>query len=203
MVGKGSMGVPDPEVELLICDDKDQEVPVGQPGQILIRAPDMFKGYLNKQEATAEALKNGWYHSGDLGCVDERGFAYFLGRQKDIIRRSGENLAASEVEAVLRLHPKVLDVAVIPVPDEIRGEEVKAYVQLIEGVAPDSVPPEEIAALCASKLAAFKVPRYIEYRLTDFPRTPSMRIQKEMLKKEKANLAEGAWDREASKPRRR
>ncbi len=203
MEGKGSMGVPDPEVEFLVCDDRDEEVPVGQPGQILIRGPDMFKGYLNKPEATAEALKNGWYHTGDLGCVDERGFAYFLGRQKDIIRRSGENLAASEVEAVLRLHPKILDVAVIPVPDEIRGEEVKAYVQLIEGATPNSVPPEDLVMLCGSKLAAFKVPRYIEYRLTDFPRTPSMRIQKEMLKKEKADLTEGAWDRETSQLRRR
>jgi crotonobetaine/carnitine-CoA ligase len=203
MTGKGSMGVPDPEVELRICDEQDRDVPVGQPGQILIRAPDMFKGYLNNPEVTAEALKNGWYHSGDLGCLDERGFVYFLGRQKDIIRRSGENLAASEVEAVLRSHPKILDVAVIPVPDEIRGEEVKAYVQLVEGATPDAVPPEELAALCAGKLAAFKVPRYIEYRRTDFPRTPSMRIQKEMLKKEKANLTEGAWDREASRPHRR
>jgi len=195
-IGSGSLGCPDPEVDLKIVDGDDREVPIGQPGQILVRGPEMFKGYLNKPEATAEALKDGWYHTGDLGCFDQRGCVYFLGRMKDIIRRSGENLSAAEVEAVLRLHPKVLDAAVIPVPDEIRGEEVKAYVQLVAGTTPDAVPPEEIVALCASKLAAFKVPRYVEYRLTDFPRTPSMRIQKEMLKRERENLVAGVWDRE-------
>jgi crotonobetaine/carnitine-CoA ligase len=85
------------------------------------------------------------------------------------------------------------------VPDEIRGEEVKAYVQLVAGSAPESVPPEELAAFCAERLAAFKVPRYIEYRLTDFPRTPSMRIQKEELKRERPDLTAGVWDRERVK----
>ena len=195
-VGSGSLGCPDPEVDLRIVDDQDRDVPLGQPGQILVRGPEMFKGYLNMPEATAAALKDGWYHTGDLGCFDERGCVYFLGRQKDVIRRSGENLSAAEVEAVLRLHPKVLDAAVIPVADEIRGEEVKAYVQLVEGATPEAVPPEELVAHCAAKLAAFKVPRYLEYRLTDFPRTPSMRIQKEMLKRERENLIAGIWDRE-------
>ena len=194
-VGSGSLGCPCPEVEVRIVGD-GSDVPLGQPGQILVRGPEMFKGYLNNPDATAAALRDGWYHTGDLGCFDERGCVYFLGRQKDIIRRSGENLAAAEVEAVLRLHPKVLDAAVIPVADEIRGEEVKAYVQLVEGASPEAVPPEELVAHCAAKLAAFKVPRYLEYRLTDFPRTPSMRIQKEMLKRERENLIAGAWDRE-------
>ena len=119
-------------------------MPAGAAGEILISGPEMFRGYLNRPEATAEALRDGWYHSGDLGRRDERGFVYFVGRKKDIIRRSGENLAAAEVEAILRLHPRVLDVAVIPVPDEIRGEEVKAYVQLVRGPTPEIVPPEEL-----------------------------------------------------------
>lgn len=201
MIGSGSLGVPDPEVSVRIVDDEGHDVPVGTSGEILIRGPEMFRGYLNRPDATAEAMRDGWYHSGDLGCFDERGFVYFLGRKKDIIRRSGENLSASEVEAVLRLHPKVLDAAVIPVPDEIRGEEVKAYVQLVEGVTPETVPPEELTAFCASKLAAFKVPRYLEYRLTDFPRTPSMRIQKEQLKREREDLIAGVWDRERAQAR--
>jgi crotonobetaine/carnitine-CoA ligase len=199
MIGSGSMGVPDPEVDVRIVDDEGREVPTGTAGEILVRGPEMFKGYLNRPEATAEALRDGWYHTGDLGCFDERGFVYFLGRKKDIIRRSGENLSASEVEAVLRLHPRVLDAAVIPVPDEIRGEEVKAYVQLVDGATPAVVSPEELAAFCAERLAPFKVPRYIEYRLTDFPRTPSMRIQKEQLKREREDLVAGVWDRERAR----
>jgi carnitine-CoA ligase len=202
MVASGSFGVPDPEVSVRIVDDDGRDVARGVTGEILIRGPEMFRGYLNRPEASAEALRDGWYHSGDLGRMDERGFVYFETRKKDIIRRSGENLAAAEVEAILRLHPRVLDVAVIPVPDEIRGEEVKAYVQLVAGSAPDSVPPEELAAFCAERLAAFKVPRYIEYRLTDFPRTPSMRIQKEALKGERADLTAGVWDRERGRGER-
>ena len=156
----------------------------------------MFRGYFNRQDATAEALRDGWYHTGDLVRQDERGFVYFLGRKKDIVRRSGENIAAAEVEAVLRLLPQVNDAAVIPVPDEVRGEEVKAYVLLVDGVTPGDLPPEEIVGHCAEQLAAFKVPRYVEYRTGDFPRTASMQVQKPDLKAEQADLTDGAWDRE-------
>jgi crotonobetaine/carnitine-CoA ligase len=97
---------------------------------------------------------------------------------------------------VLRSHPKILEAAVIPVPDELRGEEVKAYVLLVDGESSDSVPPEEIVDWCAAKLARYKVPRYIEYREGDFPRTPSMRVKKEDLKVEKDDLTADSWDRE-------
>jgi crotonobetaine/carnitine-CoA ligase len=121
---------------------------------------------------------------------------YFVGRKKEIIRRSGENISAAEVEAVIRSHPKVLEVAVVPVPDELRGEEVKAYVQLNAGESPKNLPPEEIVAFCKANLAAFKIPRFIEYRDKDFERTPSMRVQKKSLLEEKSDLRKGAWDRE-------
>ena len=196
MVGTGSIGVPNPEVEVRVVDDDRRDVGVGQPGEALIRAPGMFRGYFNRPDATAEALRDGWYHTGDLVRQDERGFVYFLGRKKDIVRRSGENIAAAEVEAVLRLLPQVKDAAVIPVPDEVRGEEVKAYVLLVDGVTPGDLPPEEIVRHCAEQLAAFKVPRYVEYRTGDFPRTASMKVQKPDLKAEKADLTDGAWDRE-------
>jgi len=178
-------------------------VPGGQPGEALIRSPGMFRGYFNRPDATAESLRDGWYHTGDLVRQDERSFVYFLGRKKDIVRRSGENIAAAEVEAVLRLLPKVKDAAVIPVPDEIRGEEVKAYVLLVDGVTPADLPPEEIVRHCDERLASFKVPRYIEYRTGDFPRTPSMKAQKQDLKAEKADHRQGAWDRELAMGRRR
>jgi acyl-CoA synthetase (AMP-forming)/AMP-acid ligase II len=203
MVGSASLGVPNPEVELRVVDDEGREVPKGESGEALIRGPGMFRGYFNRPDATAEALRDGWYHTGDLVRQDQRGFVYFLGRKKDIVRRSGENIAAAEVEAVLRLLPKVKDSAVIPVPDEIRGEEVKAYVLLVDGTTPADLPPEEIVRHCEERLAAFKVPRYLEYRTGDFPRTPSMKVQKQDLKAEKSDHTQGVWDRERAMGRRR
>jgi crotonobetaine/carnitine-CoA ligase len=148
---------------------------------------------------TAEANRGGWYHSGDVVRRDDRGLLYFVGRKKEIIRRSGENISAAEVEAVLRSNPKILEVAVVPVPDELRGEEVKAYVQLNAAETPETLPPEALIDFCKANLASFKVPRYIEYRLTDFERTPSMRVHKQSLLKDKPDLRVGSWDRESGK----
>jgi crotonobetaine/carnitine-CoA ligase len=200
MVGSGSLGIPVPELELRLLDDEGREVPTGATGEFVLRAPGLMRGYLNRPDATAEALRDGWFHTGDLGRRDERGFFYFVGRVKDMIRRAGENVAAAEVEAVLRSHPKVLEVAVIAVPDPLRGEEIKAYILPVAGASPESVPPQELVALCAERLAAFKVPRYFEYRSADFPRTPSMRVQKDALRAERPDLTEGAWDREREMP---
>jgi len=194
--------VPDPEVELRVVDDSGNDVAAGEQGECLVRAPDMFRGYFNRPDATAEALRDGWYHTGDLVRRDARGFVYFLGRKKDIIRRGGQNVAAAEVETVLRLIPEVKDAAALPVPDEIHGEEIKIYLQLVDGATEADLPPEAVIAHCAERLSAFKVPRYIEYRRGDFPRTPSMRVQKQDLKAEKPDLREGAWDREAAMGRR-
>jgi acyl-CoA synthetase (AMP-forming)/AMP-acid ligase II len=109
-----------------LVDADGADVPLGATGEFWISGPGLMRGYLGQPEATAEVLRDGWFHTGDLGRQDERGLYYFVGRKKDIIRRSGENLAAAEVEEVLRAHPKVLEVAVIGVPDDLRGEEVKA-----------------------------------------------------------------------------
>jgi crotonobetaine/carnitine-CoA ligase len=179
-----------------LVDDNDNDVPDGEAGECLIGGPDLYAGYLNRPETTAEANRGGWYHSGDLARRDERGLLYFVGRKKEIIRRSGENISAAEVEGVLRSHPQVVEAAVVPVPDELRGEEVKAYIQLKPGA---SLRPEEIIAFCKANLAAFKIPRFIEYRESDFERTPSMRVQKQSLLKEKSDLRDGAWDRETGK----
>ncbi len=193
LVGTGTMGVEPPGVTIRLVDDNDRDVPLGEPGECLIGGPDLYAGYLNRPEVTEEANRGGWYHSGDLARRDERGLLYFVGRKKEIIRRSGENISAAEVEGVLRSHAKVVDAAVVPVPDPLRGEEVKAYVQLKPG---ESLPPEEIIEFCRANLAGFKLPRFIEYRETDFERTPSMRIQKQALLKAKTDLRQGAWDRE-------
>jgi carnitine-CoA ligase len=198
MVGSGSMGVPVPEVRVRIVDDHDRDVGVGEVGETLVSGPGMMKGYLNRPEATAETMRGGWLHTGDLGRRDERGYLYFVGRKKDMIRRSGENIACAEVEEVLRSHPKILDAAVIAVPDALRGEEIKAYVLPVAGVSAESLPPEDIVGHCHAKLARHKIPRYIEYRSKEFPRTPSMRVKKDELRAERADLLAGVWDREGS-----
>lgn len=197
LVGAGSIGVEPPGVTIRVVDDEDRDVAVGIPGEALIGGPDLFRGYLGRPEVTAEAMRGGWYHSGDLVRRDERGLLYFVGRKKDMIRRSGENIAAAEVEAVLRSHPRILEVAVVPVADELRGEEVKAYVLLKPAETPTTLPPEEIVAFCRGKLAPYKVPRYIEYRTEDFERTPSMRVQKQSLLKGRPDPIKGSWDRES------
>lgn len=199
MLGTGTIGVPMPEVEVRVVDEQGHTVACGEVGEFVVRGPGMFRGYLNKPEAMAEVVKDGWYFTGDLGREDEAGYLYFVGRKKDIIRRSGENIAAAEVEDALRCHAKILDVAVVPVPDELRGEEVKAYVLLRHGETPHSAPPEDIVAFCTGKLAGYKVPRYIEYRSEEFPRSPSMRVLKQVLRAEKDDLRSGAWDRDSGK----
>ena len=193
MTGSGSMGVATPETETRLVDEAGNDVPTGSPGQLLVRNPGMFRGYLNRPEETAEAMSDGWYHTGDIVRVDESGFFYFVGRIKDIIRRSGENVAAAEVEEVLRAHPKVHDAAVVPEPDEIRGEEVKAFVRLMSDESSESVPPTELIEWCSGRLAQFKIPRYVVYRTRDFPRTPSLRVRKDELRQEEVT----AWDRYA------
>jgi acyl-CoA synthetase (AMP-forming)/AMP-acid ligase II len=196
MVGTGSIGLPCADVEVLVADERGRAVPVGTPGELLLRAPGMMRGYLNNPDATAEVFRDGWFHTGDLVTVDERGFLYFVGRIKDIIRRSGENVAAVEVEEVLRRHPRVLDAAVVPVPDEIRGEEVKAFVALVPDAPEGTVTPRELVDHCAANLARFKVPRYIEYVSGDFPRTPSMRIKKSALVAKTRDGGSQCWDAE-------
>jgi crotonobetaine/carnitine-CoA ligase len=120
-----------------------------------------------------------------------------MGRKKDLIRRSGENISAAEIEAVLRSHPMVLEVAVIPVRDELRGEEVKAYLLLKDGLSSADLTPAQVIEFCKARLAAYKVPRYLEYRTTDFERTPSMRVLKQALIAEREDLIGGCWDRES------
>jgi carnitine-CoA ligase len=200
MTGSGSIGLPCPGVSIRLVDDEGAEVGIGEPGEVLIQAPGMMRGYLNRPDATSETLTDGWLHSGDLARRDEQGFLYFLGRKKDIVRRAGENVAAAEVENVLRSHPQVLEAAVVPVPDELRGEEVKAYVALVEGAGAESVPPVGLVEFCRERLAKHKVPRYIEYRVEDFPRTPSMRVKKSALIAEVEDPFENAWDRDSELP---
>lgn len=198
MTGSGSCGIAAPFRECRIADARGNTLADGQQGELLVRGPGILKGYYRKPEANAAAFHGDWFRTGDVAYRDARGYFYIVGRLKDMIKRAGENVAAVEVEAALADIPGIADVAVVPVPDELRGEEVKAYVVLADGVAPPDLPPERIAAMCAEKLAVFKIPRYIEYRNVPFPRTPSGKIKKQMLMNEKPDLRVGCWDRVTS-----
>jgi crotonobetaine/carnitine-CoA ligase len=194
MSGSGSVGKPPAIREARIVLGDGAEAEAGQVGELLIRGPDMFKGYYKKPEETAEAFDGEWFRTGDLFRRDRGGYYYIVGRKKDMIRRSGDNISASEVEHVLTGHPKILSAAVVPVPDENRGEEVKAYLVLAEGETRESVPPESIVAYCAERIADFKVPRYIEYR-SHLPMTPSEKVKKHVLLEKGDDPTAGCYDR--------
>jgi crotonobetaine/carnitine-CoA ligase len=193
-VGSGSCGLPCPFRECRIVGEDGQPVPQGEIGELQIRGPGIMLGYYNNPEATAEALRDGWFSTGDLFRQDEEGFFSIVGRKKDMIRRSGENIAAREVETVLAAAPGVAEVAVVGVPDPLRGEEVKAYLRLKEGVAADRQVLDGIVAAAQAGLAPFKVPRFYAF-VEDFPRTASLKIAKPRITAGVADLRAGAFDR--------
>lgn len=194
MVGSGTCGIPSPFREAKIVDADGNEVPAGEVGELCIRGPGIMLGYYNKPEANESSYFGDWFRTGDLFWKDEQGFHYIVGRLKDMIRRSGENIAAREVEAVLREIPGVLEAAAIGVKDPARGEEVKAYLVLQPGTTPDEVTPETVFEHCRNRLAAFKIPRFLEYR-DSLPKTPSEKIAKQKLAAEKPDLRAGSYDR--------
>ncbi|HVW42570.1 MAG TPA: AMP-binding protein [Amycolatopsis sp.] len=172
LVGTGCLGRPTRDREAMIVDEADRPLPRGTTGELVLRGIGLMHGYHDDPEATDRAFRAGWFHTGDLATMDGQGRVYHVGRMKDMIRRSGENISADEVERALLLHPRVRLAAAIAVPDELRGEEVKAFV-----VPEGSTDPEELAAFCADKLAYFKVPRYWSIA-PSLPLTPSERVAK-------------------------
>ena len=193
-VGTGCIGTPMPGREARVVDAEDRPVPAGTPGELVVRGVGLMDGYYGNPHATAEVFRNGWLHTGDVVRCDERGRFHYLTRMKDMIRRSGENIAAAEVEGVIMRHPGVRLAAVTAVEDDLRGEEAMAYVVPCHGVSQEEVSPTVLSALCAERLARFKVPRYWKY-CDDLPRTPSERVRKEALREEGGDPRTGAWDR--------
>ncbi|MBV9971257.1 MAG: acyl--CoA ligase, partial [Xanthobacteraceae bacterium] len=190
MAYKRSCGLPAPFRELKIVDERGNTVPPGEVGELWVTGRSLLWGYYKRPEANAESFRGRWFRTGDLFRQDENGYLFLVGRIKDMIRRGGENIAAQEVEAVLRDLPEVEEAAVVPVPDPLRREEVKAYVKLRPGRNPQDVPPEAVFAHCQGRLAKFKIPRYLAY-VDDFPRTPSRKIQKKQLIEQSADLRLG------------
>lgn len=178
--------------EIKVVNEKGVEVPKGMVGEIVIRNPVVMKGYFKDLELTEKVIKDGWLHTGDKAWMDEDGYFYFADRKKDVIRRRGENISSIEVENVINAHPKVLESAVIGVPADVYDDDVKAYVVLKPN---ETLDPIEIVKWCKERLAYFKVPRYIEFR-SEFPKTPTHRVQKYKLKEEKEDLTKDCFDLE-------
>jgi acyl-CoA synthetase (AMP-forming)/AMP-acid ligase II len=173
-----SCGRPLPLIEFKIVDAGGNDVMEGEPGELLIRAPSITKGYWRQPDATAAVLKNGWYRSGDIVRRDAEGLYYIVDRAKDMIVSGGENIYSAEIENVLSLHPAVANVAVIGVPDPRWGETVKALVILAAGRRADGA---ELTLFCRERLAAYKVPKSIEF-LDSFPLVASGKVSKKDLR---------------------
>ena len=174
------------ENQIKVIDEKGNEVPPGTVGEIVVKGVPgrtLMKGYYNNPEATAETIRDGWLYTGDNAYMDEDGYFHFVDRKKDMIKRSGENVAATEVEYVISLHPKVKEVAVVGVPDPIRDEAVMALIILKPG---ETCEEQEIIDWCSEKLAKFKVPSFVKFK-DDFPRTSIGKVQKNILKKEETD----------------
>ena len=154
----GSIGTPIRGVDMKVVDDHDNELPPGEVGEIVMRGHNVMKGYHNRPEATAEAMKGGWLHTGDLARVDEDGYFFIVDRKKDMIIRGGYNVYPREIEEVLYEHPAVLEAAVIGVPDARFGEEVAASVVLRPGAIAGT---DEIREFVKERVAAYKYPRHI------------------------------------------
>lgn len=189
----GSCGVPVPWYDVRVVDDGDREVAPGESGQIVVRPKRphvMMERYWDNETATLAALRNLWFHTGDLARRDADGFVWFLERGTDSIRRRGENVSAWEVERVLADHPGLVEATVFGVPAEIGGQEV-----MVAAVPRAEMTPEELLDYCTGKVPHFAVPRYVRF-MDALPRSDMQRVLKQELKRDGAQ-APGVWDREA------
>jgi long-chain acyl-CoA synthetase len=172
----GSAGLPIGN-EVKVFDDKDRELGPGEVGEIVLRGPNIMKGYYHNEAATREAFRSGWFHTGDLGYRDEDGFFYIVDRKSDMIIRGGENIYPREIDEVLYQHPKVKDAATVGVTDALFGEEVKSFVVLREGF---QATEQELLDFCRERLADFKCPKSIQF-LDDIPKGPTGKLLKREL----------------------
>lgn len=178
----GTVGQPVFGVQVRCVDESDEPVPVGTPGEVVIRGNNVMKGYYKRPEATAEALRGGWFHTGDIGSFDSEGYLSIVDRKKDMIIRSGLNVYPREIEEVLLTHSAVSLAAVVGVPDPRLGEEIKAFIVLKHGM---TISAEELLGWCQQQFAAYKYPRLIEFR-TELPLSATGKVLKRELRSESA-----------------
>jgi long-chain acyl-CoA synthetase len=157
----GTVGQPVFGVEVACVNEHDEPAPVGERGEVVIRGHNIMKGYYKRPEATAEAIRNGWFHTGDIGIIDADGYLAIVDRKKDMIIRGGFNVYPRELEETLMTHPAVSLCAVVGVPDDRLGEEIKAFIVRKPGMAANEA---EVVTWCRERMAAYKSPRYVEFR---------------------------------------
>lgn len=185
--GKRCIGLPRAHMEIKLVNEAGQEVAVGEPGELLVRTKGdnprryFFKEYYKDPEATAEAWAGGWFHTGDVVKQDAEGFYYFVDRNKNIVRRSGENIAAVEVESVIAAQPGIANLAVCPVPDDIRGEEVCVLIVLAKGHSGDEAKALAIQSAVSDALIYYKAPGYVGF-VEDLPHTASNKLARGQVK---------------------
>ncbi len=187
----GSIGLPVPLQKIEIVNESDEILPPYEHGEIVIRPEKPYSimlGYYKNPEATMDACRNLWFHTGDIAYRDEEGYFYYVGRHAHFIRRRGENVSSEEVEDVINTHPDVKESGVVGVPSEVGDEDVKAYIVSLN----KELDPLEIILWCENRISYFKIPRYIEF-LDELPLTATSRIERHKLKK--LGIGE-AWDRE-------
>lgn len=178
----GSIGIPLPDTDCKIVDMTlgDEELPVGEEGELVVRGPQVMQGYWNMPEATAQVLREGWLYTGDIARMDADGYAFIVDRKKDMIIAGGFNIYPREIDEVLYEHPKVLDAVTVGIPDPYRGETVKAFVVLKPG---ENLTERDLIEFCKSRLAAYKVPKAVEFRET-LPKTIVGKILRKELRQE-------------------
>ncbi|MDQ0875449.1 long-chain acyl-CoA synthetase [Paenibacillus sp. V4I3] len=179
----GSIGIPFPDTDTKVVDsDSGQELPIGEIGEIIIKGPQVMKGYWQREHETAKTIRDGWLYTGDMGRIDEDGFFSIVDRKKDLIIAGGYNIYPRDIEEVLFEHPAILEAAVAGVPDEYRGETVKAFVVLRPGM---TLTEKELELWCRERLAAYKVPRKVEFRQS-LPKTMIGKVlRRQLLEEEK------------------
>ena len=186
----GSIGLPWPDTEARIVDIETGEkvLPVGEAGELVVKGPQVMKGYWNKPRETGHALRGGWLHTGDIAKMDEKGYFFIVDRIKDMIKTVGENVYPREVEEVLFMHPKVKDAVVVGIPQEFLGEEIKAYIVLKEG---ETTTAAEIISFCREQLSKFKVPKEVEFR-KELPKTLVGKVLRRVLRDEELKKTKAA-----------
>ena len=177
----GSIGLPvsDTELKIMDLDNGNEEMPMGKEGEVVIRGPQVTEGYYNMPDETAQTVRNGWLYTGDIGKMDEEGYFYIVDRKKDMIIAGGYNIYPRDIDEVLFEHPKVVEACAIGVPDEYRGETVKAFVVLKDG---EEATEDEMIEYCREKLAKYKVPTSIEF-IDDLPKSGVGKILRKELRK--------------------
>jgi long-chain acyl-CoA synthetase len=176
----GSIGVPPEGIELKVIDEESKELARGEVGELIVRGPNVMKGYYNKPEETEKVLKEGWLYTGDMVYIDEDGFIFIVGRKKDLIIRGGFNIYPREIEEVLTSHPLISESAVVGIPNKYLGEEVKAYVKQKPG---SNLTEEQVLEYCEEKLPYYKTPKFIVF-VRSFKKDPSGQILKDLIEEE-------------------